>query len=218
MTDRQPTICVVDDEADVRSALRLLIRSMGYAVETFATPSEFLASWREDRPGCLVLDVRMPGMTGLQLQQELSRRGLRVPIVFISGHGDIPMAVRAVQAGAVDFLEKPFTDQALLDCIGRALARDAAERAQAAAKAALGGRLDELTPRERDVLGLLIDGAPNKLIARSLGLSTRTVEIHRARILAKMRVRNASELIKLLLESGIRIAGSPPPDGRVSNR
>jgi two-component system response regulator FixJ len=207
------TVFVVDDEPDVRDALRLLIRSSGHAVQAFASAREFLDQVKLDTPGCLVLDVRMPEMTGLDLQEELGRRGLRIPIVFISGHGDIPMAVRAVQGGAVNFLEKPFSDEALLAAIEQALTRDAEAREHHNELAHVQARLEQLTPRERDVLRFLVEGAVNKVVARELDLSVRTVEIHRARILSKMGVSNASQLVKLVVESGLLSNDTPPQPG-----
>jgi len=197
--EREPTVFVVDDEADVRDALEMLIASMGLAVQTFESAGAFFDAVPPHRPGCLILDVRLPGMSGLAAQQELQRRGIGLPVVFISGHGDIPMAVRAVQAGALDFLEKPFSDQALLDCIERALAEDRERRARAARRAGMESAMETLTPREREVLDKLVEGKVNKIIARELDVSTRTVEIHRARVLQKMGVRNASQLVRRVL-------------------
>lgn len=199
--ERPPTVFVVDDEDDVRSSVSLLVRSVGLAVETFATASEFLEAYSLDRPGCLVLDVRMPGMNGLAAQQQLLKRGITLPIIFISGHGDISMAVRAVRAGALDFLEKPFNDQALLDCVRKALEINAENRAHSAAEAEVERNLKMLTPRECEVMERLIEGKVNKIIARELDVSTRTVEIHRARVLHKMGVSNVSQLVRLVLST-----------------
>lgn len=190
---------VVDDEADVRDAVGLLLRSMGLRVATHASAAEFFDAYTPDSPGCLVLDVRLPGMSGLEMQTELDRRGVHLPVVFISGHGDIPMAVRAVRAGALDFLEKPFSDQALLDCVQRALDRDAELRAERQAQAQVRASLERLTPREREVLEHLVQGKVNKIIARELDLSTRTVEIHRARVLHKMGAANVSQLVRQVM-------------------
>lgn len=204
-----PTVFIIDDDPDVRASLRLLVRTLGHEVRTYASAQAFLQQYRPQQPGCLVLDVRMPAMTGLQLQTELRRRGFEIPIVFISGHADVPMAVRAVQAGAVDFLEKPFTDEALAACIDRALARDARERRGAGARHVAAARLARLTERETEVMHLLLEGLPNKLVARRLGLSVRTVELHRARVLAKLEVDNAQQLTGLLLGTGLV---RPPPN------
>lgn len=206
----EQTVFIIDDEPDVRDALRLLVRSAGYHAEALASAREFLVGYRPSQQGCLVLDVRMPEMTGLELQQELKWRGIDIPIVFISGHGDIPMAVRAVQAGAVDFLEKPFNDDDLLERIQRALARDREQHEQAADRSDVAARLAQLTPRERDVLTLLLEGAVNKIVARELDLSVRTVELHRAHILAKMSVDNVPQLIRLVLGSGIALEPAAP--------
>lgn len=194
-----PLVHVVDDEADVRDAVGLLLRSMGLRVATHASAAEFFDAYPPDSPGCLVLDVRLPGMSGLEMQAELHRHGVHLPVVFISGHGDIPMAVRAVRAGALDFLEKPFSDQALLDCVQRALDRDAELRAERHAQAEVRACLERLTPREREVLEHLVQGKVNKIIARELDLSTRTVEIHRARVLHKMGAANVSQLVRQVM-------------------
>jgi two-component system, LuxR family, response regulator FixJ len=198
-----PTVFIVDDDPDVRASLRLLVRTLGHQAETHASAMEFLEQYRPEQPGCLVLDVRMPGMTGLELQEELHRRSLTIPVVFISGHADVPMAVRAVQAGAIDFLEKPFADEALAACIDKALAREERQRANAAERGVVAARLATLTEREAEVMHVLIEGVPNKIVARRLNLSVRTVEIHRARVLAKLEVDNVQQLIALLLSTGL---------------
>lgn len=189
-------VFVVDDEEDVREAVKLLLSSAGLLAQPYASADAFLADYQPGTPGCLVLDVRMPGMDGLVAQQTLQERGIELPIIFISGHGDIPMAVRAVQEGAMDFLEKPFNDDALLDCVYRALEQDRQNRAEAARRVAVEARLATLTPREREVMDKLIEGKVNKIIARELDASTRTVEIHRARVLQKMEVGNAAQLVR----------------------
>lgn len=192
----EETVFVLDDEEEVRASLRMLIRSFGHNAEVFASASAFLERYRPERAGCLILDVRMPEMNGLELQEELARRDLALPIVFISGHADVPMAVRAVQVGAVDFLEKPFVDEALYTCIEKALEVDRARRASSVRRAELEARLASLTEREREVMQVLLEGAPNKIVARRLGLSVRTVEIHRARVLAKIGVDNVQQLTR----------------------
>lgn len=199
--ERQPTVFVVDDETDVRDSVSLLVRSVGLAVETFATANEFLEAYSLDHLGCVVLDVRMPGMNRLTAQQQLLKRGIILPVIFISGHGDISMAVRAVRAGALDFLEKPFSDQALLDCVQKAIEMDAENRAHSAAAAEVERNLKMLTPRECEVMERLIEGKVNKIIARELDVSTRTVEIHRSRVLHKMGVSNVSQLVRLVLST-----------------
>ena len=173
------TIFIVDDDAAVRDALKLLLRSVGQAVETFGSAQEFLDAYSEDRPGCLVLDIRMPGMSGLELQQKLNEKHSILPIIFITGHGDVPMAVEAMQAGAVDFIQKPFRDQDLIDRINQALEKDSANRAALGERNDIRRRLETLTPREREVLDLVVHGKANKVIAGDLKLSQRTVEIHR---------------------------------------
>lgn len=201
--DAQATVFVVDDEPDVRDAVRLLLRSVGYAVQVFDSADAFFRDCDPGRAGCLVLDVRLPGMSGLKAQQALAGRGYSLPVIFISGHGDIPMAVRAVQAGAMDFLEKPFSDQALLDGVEQALHVDRARREAEADRAGVAAGLASLTPREHEVLLKLLHGKVNKIIARELDVSTRTVEIHRARVLQKMAVGNASQLVRRVLASGL---------------
>jgi len=190
---------VVDDDEAVRESLRLLIRSMGLPVRTYASGAEFLGVWSDDPPGCLVLDIRMPGMSGLDLQQQLNARHSILPIIFITGHGDVPMAVEAMQAGALDFIQKPFRDQDLLDRIGQALERDAANRRLLVEHNALRARLESLTPRETQVLRLVVAGRANKVIAGDLNLSQRTVEIHRSRVMEKMRAQSLAQLVRMVL-------------------
>jgi len=198
----RPTIFVVDDDAAVRDALKLLLRSVGQAVETFGSAQEFLEAYSEDRPGCLVLDIRMPGMSGLELQQKLNEKHSILPIIFITGHGDVPMAVEAMQAGAVDFIQKPFRDQDLIDRINQALEKDSANRAALGERNDIRKRLETLTPREREVLDLVVHGKANKVIAGDLKLSQRTVEIHRARVMEKMQASSLAHLVRMVLEVG----------------
>ena len=193
----KPTVFVVDDDAAVRDSLRMLLKSVGLPVEVFESGQEFLDADRDDRPGCLVLDIRMPGMSGLELQVKLNERHSILPIIFITGHGDVPMAVEAMQAGAVDFIQKPFRDQDLLDRIGQALEKDAAARQQLAERSAIERRLATLTPRETEVLRLVVAGKANKVIAGDLNLSQRTVEIHRARVMEKMRAQSIAHLVRM---------------------
>jgi FixJ family two-component response regulator len=200
MKDRTPIVFVVDDDEAVRSSLRLLLTSLGLTARTHASAREFLDHYDADQPGCLVLDVRMPGMSGLELQQELNVRGGTLPVVFISGHGDIPMAVEAMQAGAYDFLQKPFTEHDLLDRVQRAVTRDAELRSQARQLHRVRARFDSLTPREREVLELVTAGKANKIIAADLGLSQRTVEIHRARVMEKMEARSLAQLVRMVMD------------------
>ena len=196
----RPTIFVVDDDAAVRDALKLLLRSVGHAVETFGSAQEFLDAYGEDRAGCLVLDIRMPGMSGLELQQKLNEKHSILPIIFITGHGDVPMAVEALQHGAFDFLQKPFRDQELLDRIQRALQKDRENRSQILQREDIRARLATLTPREREVLDLMTSGRPNKLMAADLNLSQRTIEIHRARVMEKMKAPSLAQLVRMTLE------------------
>jgi two-component system, LuxR family, response regulator FixJ len=198
--DRLPTVFVVDDDDAVRNSLKLLLKSVGLAAQTHGSAQEFLATYDAQQPGCLVLDVRMPGMSGLEMQQELNMRGATIPVIFITGHGDIPMAVEAMQHGAFDFLQKPFRDQELLDRVNRALARDAEKRTQLRHKDIILERLTTLSPREREVLDLVTRGKPNKIVAADLGVSQRTVEIHRARVMEKMDATSLAELVRMMIE------------------
>ena len=194
-----PQVHLVDDDPDVRSAVSLLLKTENLRVTTYADARAVLESVDMNTPGCLVLDVRLPDMDGLTLQRELKTRGVQMPVVFITGHGDIPMAVRAVSEGALDFLEKPFHDDVLIEGVRHGLAIDAQQRAGAAEMAQVEERLHSLTPRERQVLECLLDGKPNKLIARDLDVSVRTVEIHRSNLMQKMGAKSASHLARLAL-------------------
>lgn len=196
MNDEQ-TVFIVDDEPDVRMALSMLIRSVGLTPELYEAPQAYLDAYDAERGGCLVLDMRMPGMSGLDLQKRLAERGLHPPIIMISGHGEIPNAVQAVQNGAVDFLQKPVSDQLLLDRINQALEIDRGQRAEHGQHAEIGRRYDDLTPRERQVLWGVVDGKLNKIIAHELGVSTRTVEIHRSNLMNKMNAGSLSELVRM---------------------
>ena len=195
-----PTVFVVDDDEGVRNSLRFLLKSVGLATEALASASEFLDTYKPNQPGCLVLDVRMPGMSGLELQQQLNLRGAVIPVIFITGHGDIPMAVEAMQQGAFDFLQKPFRDQELIDRIQRALERDAKNRAALDQHVRIRKRLDSLTPREREVLALMTRGQPNKIMAAGLGVSQRTVEIHRARVMEKSGAASLAQLVRMVMD------------------
>jgi FixJ family two-component response regulator len=200
MRHQAPTVFVVDDDEGVRNSLRFLLKSIGLATRTLASAGEFLESYQPSQPGCLVLDVRMPGMSGLELQQQLNLRGAVIPVIFITGHGDIPMAVETMQQGAFDFLQKPFRDQDLIDRIQRALERDARCRAALDEHARIRARLDSLTPREREVLALMTRGKPNKIMAAELGVSQRTVEIHRARVMEKSRAASLAQLVRMVMD------------------
>jgi FixJ family two-component response regulator len=208
MKERAPVISVVDDDAGARSSLRLLLKSLGLAATAYDCAASFLAAYDPAQPGCLLLDIRMPGMSGLELQQVLNQRGITAPIVFLTGHGDVPMAVEAMQHGAFDFLQKPFRDQDLLDRVQRALAKDRAIRAELRGQESIRGRLDSLTAREHDVLELVATGAPNKVIAHKLGISQRTVEIHRARVMEKMSADSLAALVHMTVAAA---GGNPEP-------
>jgi two-component system, LuxR family, response regulator FixJ len=195
------TIYIVDDDEGVRNSLRFLLKSVGLASRSLGSASEFLSSYQASQPGCLVLDVRMPGMSGLELQQQLNLRGATLPVIFITGHGDVPMAVEAMQHGAFDFLQKPFRDQDLLDRIQRALERDRRNRADLAQHAAIRRRLASLTPREKEVLALMVRGKANKAMAGDLGVSQRTVEIHRARVMEKTGADSLAQLVRMVMDA-----------------
>jgi FixJ family two-component response regulator len=192
---------IVDDEEAIRQGLCALLGSVSIEARAYGSAVEFLNAASPDMTGCLVLDVRMPGMSGLELQQELNRRGATIPVVFITGHGDVPMAVEAMQQGAFDFLQKPFRDQDLLDRVQRALARDAESRARLAVRAEIVTRLATLTPRETEVLQLVTRGKANKVVGAELGVSQRTVEIHRAHVMEKMNASSLAELVRMVLDS-----------------
>jgi two-component system, LuxR family, response regulator FixJ len=197
MKERAALVCVVDDDAAARSSLRLLLKSLGLAAAAFDSAASFLASYDPQQPGCLLLDIRMAGMSGLELQQSLNERGCITPVIFITGHADVPMAVEAMQQGALDFLQKPFRDQELLDRVQRAIAKDHAIREQLRGNETTRRRLASLTAREHDVLELVASGAPNKIIAHNLGIRQRTVEIHRARVMEKMNAESLAHLVHM---------------------
>lgn len=208
MTEKTPIVFIVDDDPSVRKALKRLIESVGLEVETLASAQEFLDHEQPDKPSCLVLDVRMPGLSGLDLQDELAARGLNMPIIFITGHGNIPMGVRAMKAGAVDFIEKPFDDQALLDAIHQAIEQDRKARLEQAEIKEILRRVGLLTHRERQVLALVVTGMFNKRIAFELGTSEKTIKVHRARIVQKMQAKSLADLVRLAEKAGVY----PPKD------
>ena len=196
-----PIVFVVDDEPAIRDSLALLLRSVGLPTRTFESAQSFLDAFQPIPNSCLLADVRMPGMIGLELQETLRSRGHKVPVIVLTGHGDIAMAVRAMKAGATDFIEKPYNDQVLIDAVHRALAasQGAPSAPPAADRAAIEARIATLSPREREVMQFVIEGKPNKVIATRLGLSTRTVEVHRAKVMEKMQAASLAELVRLAL-------------------
>jgi FixJ family two-component response regulator len=196
---REPAVFVIDDDEDMRNSLQWLIESIGLAVVSFASAEQFLAARIPKQAGCLLLDVRMPGMGGLRLLEHLRRHGGDLPVIFFTGHGDVPMAVRALKAGAFDFLEKPASHQQILDRIRDALAADHDLRESAAERAAIAARLGRLTYREREVLDQIVEGGPNKVIAARLGISEKTLEKHRASVMEKMQARSLAHLIRMTL-------------------
>lgn len=196
-----PTVFIVDDDSGVRSSIRILLKSIGINAIPFPSAQDFLQSYKIEQPGCLVLDIRMPGMSGLELQQELNKRGAVIPVIFITGHGDIPMAVEAMRHGAFDFVQKPFRDQELIDRVQQALVRDAENRKDLQTHTRTKEQLAALTPRERQVLDLMIAGHANKVMAHDMDLSQRTVEIHRAHVMDKMQARSLAHLVRMVIDA-----------------
>jgi two-component system, LuxR family, response regulator FixJ len=196
----EPTVYVVDDEPAIRDSLAMLLRSVGLQARTFPSARDFLAGYvHTASPACLIADVRMPGMSGLELQETLRATDATLPVIIITGHGDIAMAVRAMKAGAADFIEKPFNEQVLLDAVHRALADQQPKVTPPASRAELEARVATLSPREREVMLLIAEGRPNKVVATRLGLSTRTVEVHRAKVMEKMQARSLAHLVRMAI-------------------
>lgn len=197
--DPEAKVYVVDDDEAMRDSMQWLLESRGFAVECYRTAEEFLAAYTSDRPGCLLLDVRMPRMSGLELYERLRSRNYRLPVIFITGHGDVPMAVSALKKGAADFIEKPFNDQELADLVENSLERDARARQERRRQESVSSRLCSLTPREKEVLGRVVAGKLNKQIADELGISIKTVEVHRGRIMEKVGAGSLAELVQLVV-------------------
>jgi FixJ family two-component response regulator len=208
MSGAQPVVFVVDDDLSVREGLSSLLRSVGLRVELFDSAAEFLNASLPATPSCLVLDVRLPGLSGLDFQAELARSNIRIPIVFMTGHGDIPMTVKAMKAGAIEFLTKPFRDQDMLDAVQLALARDRAQRNSENTESDLHLRLERLTQREREVMALVTAGLMNKQVAAEMGVSEVTVKFHRGNVMRKMDARTLADLVRMADILGIRRAGT----------
>ncbi|QKT02931.1 response regulator transcription factor [Ectothiorhodospiraceae bacterium 2226] len=214
----KPTVFVVDDDTAVRESLRWLIESVGLDVHTYASAREFLESMEPSQTGCLVLDIRMPGMSGLELQEALAERGSALQVIIVTGHGDVPMAVRAMKAGASDFIEKPFNDQMLLDRIQQLLKKAEDSWETQARRERIMGRYEHLTPREREVMALVVEGKSNKRIALDLGVSAKTIEVHRAKVMEKMEAGSLADLVRMSLaidpEDEAGAAGRPAAGNR----
>jgi FixJ family two-component response regulator len=215
MTESRSIVFVIDDDAPVRGAIRSLVQSVGLQVELFGSPQEFLLQERPDVPSCLVLDVRLPGISGLDFQQQLADANIFIPIIFMTGYGDIPMSVRAMKAGAVEFLTKPFRGQDLLDAIHLALEKDRERRRREAEISLLRTRFESLTPRERTVLPLVVSGRPNKQIAAAIGTSETTAKVHRGRLMRKMGASSVAELVRIAEKLDIQ---SPQYDRTLVNQ
>ena len=203
MSEDRAAVFVIDDDPSMRRSLDTLLRSVALDVHLFSSAQEFMHAKRPEAPGCLVLDVRLPGMSGLAFQEELAKARIALPIIFISGHGDVPMTVRAMKAGAAEFLTKPFDDQVLLDAVFAAIERDRAKRRDAASLADLSARYRTLTEREREVMQLVVAGRANKQIAAELGLSLVTVKVHRGQVMRKMQARSVAELVRMADRLGL---------------
>ena len=198
--DPEPVVFIIDDDPAVRDALAVLVRSVGLRTQTYATAHEFLDTYDPVSPGCLVLDIRMPGMGGLELQEELDARRIRLPVIVVTGHGDMQTAVRAMKAGALDCFAKPFNDQELLDCIHRAIRRDGEVRKESARRSEIESRMAQLSPREREVMEGIVAGKTNQTIADELGVTKKTIDAHRAKVMEKTETRSLAELVELSLK------------------
>ena len=208
MREAESIVFIIDDDPLYRSSSERLVRSVGFSVQSFESARDFMSSRRPNVPSCLILDVRLPGLSGLDLQRVLTEAGVHIPIIFVTGHGDIPMSVQAMKAGAVEFLTKPFRDQALLDAIRQAIGRDRAARRQHARNADLRRRYESLKPREREVFKCVVSGMLNKQIADELGATERTVKFHRGNIMRKMQVKSLAELVRIAEVLGTANQGS----------
>jgi RNA polymerase sigma factor (sigma-70 family) len=208
VTEEPPVVYIIDDDASVREGVEDLLRSVGLGVQTFGSTQEFLQSKRPDRPGCIVLDVRLPGPSGLEFQRTLSNSDIQLPIIFITGHGDISMSVRAIKSGAVEFLTKPLREQELLDAVQTAIERDRSQRQEAQIVAELRARFNSLTAREREVFALVVTGRPNKQVAAQLDLSEMTVKVHRSQITRKMQAKSLIDLVRMADKLSISAAKS----------
>lgn len=200
MQEQQPTVFIIDDDEAVRDSLGLLMQSVGQSVEVYASPADFLAAYNENNPGCIVMDIRMPGMSGLELQAKLNEMHCILPIIFITGHGDVQMAVQAIKNGAMNFIQKPFRDQELLDLINDGLKLDSEQRKELLEHKEILKRLATLTDREREVLHHVVEGKANKVIAADISLSQRTVEIHRSRVMEKMGTKSLAHLVRQIMQ------------------
>ena len=203
MTEATPVVFVVDDDPSIRRAIKILLESVGLEVELFGSAQEFVAGRPADRPSCLVLDIRLPGVSGLDFQRQLNEAKINIPIIFISAHGDVPMTARAMKAGAIEFLTKPFRDQDLLDAIQVALDRDRARRQREGEIATLRERFESLSAREREVVAMVVSGMPNKQIAAKIGITENTVKVHRSRAMEKMQAQSLADLVKMVERLGI---------------
>jgi FixJ family two-component response regulator len=211
MKENRAVVFVIDDDASMRVALDNLLSSVGLDVRVFPSPQEFLRTDRPDAPGCILLDLRLPGMSGLAVQQEFANTGIALPVIFISGYADVQITVRAMKAGAVEFLTKPFHEQELLDAVHAAIERDGARRREAGHTSELRARFDTLTPREREVMALVAAGRANKQIAAELGVSLVTVKVHRGHVMGKMLARSVADLVRMADQLGLRAAPGPIP-------